>query len=445
MNGPPNHHAQALRRWERAGLWLFLAVIVAFGGIVEMRSVFLKRRMTDVDDYFRAAWAVRTGRDMYSIADTNGWHYNYPPLFAILLVPLANPPPDADHAGYLPYAVSVAVWYAFSVACFLLAVHWLASAMEKMSPAPLARWSRKWWWLRSGTVLVCLMAVGRTLSRGQVNPLVLLCFVGMIALPLANRRFAAGLCLALPICIKLYPAFLLVVPVIRRDWRGLAGCGCGLALGLIVVPCTVLGPQGTADAYRRFNEVLIRPALGLGSDPDRDKELTGATATDSQSFSALLHNFTHPNRATRPAVFEPWVRVVHWALGALFTLATFAAGLWSRRRDAIGTVLFLGALIVVMLPVSPVCHVHYFIFAMPLVMGLLAAMWERVPFPRVAPGLMLLFGVNIVLNFVAELPGFESWKDFGVTLGATFLLWGAGIFELMRRPPSDACDQLATA
>ncbi len=445
MSGQSNHHAQTLRRWERGGLWLFLAVVLAFGGIVEMRSVFLKRRMTDADDYFRAAWAVRTGRDMYSVADTNGWHYNYPPLFAILLVPLANPPPDVDNAGYLPYPVSVAVWYAFSVACFFLAVHWLASAIEKMSPAPPARWSRKWWWLRSGTVLVCLMAVGRTLSRGQVNTLVLLCFAGMIALLLANRRLAAGLCLAVPICIKLFPAFLLIVPVLRRDWRCLMGCGYGLALGLIVVPSVVLGPQGTADAYRRFNEVLIRPALGLGSDPERDKELTGATATDSQSFSALLHNFTHPDRAARPAVFEPWVRTAHWALGALFTTVTLGAWFWSRRRDAIATVLFLGLLIVVMLPISPVCHIHYFIFAMPLVMGLLAAMWERVPFPRVAPWLVLLFGANIALNIVAALPGFESWKDFGVTLGATFLLWGAGIFELLRNAPPEASDTAATA
>ena len=242
MNGQPNHHAQTHRRWERAGLWLFLAV------------------------------------------------------------------------------------------------HWLALALEKMSPAPAAR-----------------------------------------------------LCLALPICIKLYPAFLLIIPVIRHDWRCLAGCGSGRALGLVVVPSAMLGPQGMADAYRRFNEVLIRPALGLGSDPERDAELTGATATDSQSFSALLHTITHPDRATRPAVFVPWVRKTHWALGAIFTTVT------------------------------------------------LAAMWERVPFPCVAPWLVLLFGTNIAL------PGFESWKDFGVTLGATLLLWTTGIFELLRNPPPEAGATVATA
>ena len=32
------------------------------------------------------------GVDLYHVYDDNGWHYNYPPLFAILLAPLADPP-----------------------------------------------------------------------------------------------------------------------------------------------------------------------------------------------------------------------------------------------------------------------------------------------------------------------------------------------------------------
>jgi hypothetical protein len=339
-----------------------------------------------------------------------------------------------SNTGYLPYPVSVAVWYAASVVFFCVAVHWLALAIESAARRRPPRWSREWWWLRSGTTLVCFMALGRTLSRGQVNTLVLLCLAGMIICLLKERRFAAGLFLALPVCIKLYPAFLLLVPLVRRDGRFFAGSACGLTLGLLLVPLAVFGPRGTLETYRRFNEVLIRPALGLQGDPVRDMELTGAVATDSQSFSALLHNFAYPDRVTRPAVFEPWTRRAHWGLGALFTAATLAAGWRARRRDAIGTVLFIGALIVVMLPLSPVCHIHYFLFAMPLVMGLLAAMWGRVPFPGVSTGLVLLFGINIVLNIVAALPGFEMWKDLGVPLAATLLLWAAGIVELLREP-----------
>lgn len=423
--------AEPLRRWERVGLVIFFLIVLVFGAIVEKRSVYLTRRMTDADDYFRAAWAVRTGGDMYSAVDTNGWHYNYPPLFAIALQPLANPPPGVSTKGFVPYPVSVAIWYLLNAACFLAAVHVMAGALERASPVRVMRWSRSWWWLRTGTILICLMAVGRTLSRGQVNPVVLLCLVGMIASLLANRHFFAGLCLALPICIKLYPAFLLVVPILRRDWRWLAGCASGLVAGLLIVPLVALGADGTAKAYARYNDVLIGPALGLHSNAIRDYELTGANGTDSQSFGAILNNLTNRNRV-QGAPYPRWIRPAHWAISAIFSAITLWAGLTTRRRDAVGTTLFLGALIVVMLPISPVCHIHYFIFAMPLVMALFAAMWERRPFPQVELAYAILFGANLLLNLVAALPGFESWKEFGVTLGATLLLWGAGIRELTR-------------
>lgn len=429
----PDAGRQRLLKWERIGLWLFLVGIIVFGAIVEKRSVFLTRRMTDADDYFRAAWAVRTGQDIYSSVDTNGWHYNYPPFFAIVLQPLANPPPGTTNQGYIPYPISIAVWYLIGVVFFLLAVHWLASVLERNSHLSATPGDRRWWALRMDTILICLMGLGRTLSRGQVNTIVLFCFVGMIVMLLANRRFAAGLFLSGAICIKVYPAFLLIAPVLRRDIRWLAGSACGLVLGLVLIPLLALGPRGTVEAYRRYNEVLIGPALGLHSDSVRDYELTGATGTDSQSFSALLYNFTHSNGIKIATAFPPWIRAAHWIIGAVFASVTLAFGLTTRRRDAIGITLFLGALIVVMLPISPVCHIHYFIFAMPLVMGLLAAMWERTPFPSFEPAYALLFGLNVLLNILSALPGLQSWKYYGVTLGATLLLWGAGIFELRRR------------
>jgi hypothetical protein len=265
----------------------------------------------------------------------------------------------------------------------------------------------------------------------------------MIALLLVRRSFAAGICMAISICIKVYPAFLMMIPVLRRDWRCMAGCICGLVLALFAVPLFVLGPQGTVNAYKRFNEVLIRPALGLQSDPIRDRELTETGASDSQSFSQILHNLTNPDPAKRPRRLAPWVRKAHWGLGALFTVAALFAWLRARRRDAIGTVIFLGLLIVTMLPISPVCHIHYFLFAMPLVMGLFAAMWERTPFPRVEPACMVLFSVNIALNALPSLPAFESWKEFGMPLGATLLLWGAGIRELLRERPLKNAEQQA--
>ena len=98
------------KRWERYTLLVLLLGILLFGVLVEIRSAFLTRRMGDFGCYARGAWAVRTGADLYDVTCDNDWHYNYPPLLAILLAPLADPPRGADDAGMTPYAVSVAVW-----------------------------------------------------------------------------------------------------------------------------------------------------------------------------------------------------------------------------------------------------------------------------------------------------------------------------------------------
>ena len=52
-----------LGKIERFGLITLLIGVFAFGCVTEVRSAFLKRRMTDVDTYFRAAWAVRVHKD----------------------------------------------------------------------------------------------------------------------------------------------------------------------------------------------------------------------------------------------------------------------------------------------------------------------------------------------------------------------------------------------
>ncbi|HWB58751.1 MAG TPA: hypothetical protein VG733_04630, partial [Chthoniobacteraceae bacterium] len=79
---------------QRLLIWALIITVVIFCGVVVGRSAFLTQRRTDADDFFRAAWGIRTGRDIYELVDTQGWHYNYPPFFAIITAPFASPPPE---------------------------------------------------------------------------------------------------------------------------------------------------------------------------------------------------------------------------------------------------------------------------------------------------------------------------------------------------------------
>src|SRR5437879_4699259 len=120
-------HAEPLRWWERWSLWLWLPAIIVFGVLVEIRSAYLSRRMGDLGCFLRAAWAVRQGgQDLYNVRSDTLWSYNYPPLLAIVLVPLADAPAGQPGGGLLSYEATVAVWYAFCVLCLFWGLHSLA-------------------------------------------------------------------------------------------------------------------------------------------------------------------------------------------------------------------------------------------------------------------------------------------------------------------------------
>ena len=427
--------------WERRAWLIGFLLLLAFGGLVEVRSAFLKRPMTDLQVYLRAAWAVRSGADLYAITDDNHWHYHYPPLLAILLTPLADPPPGLPREGAVPFSVSVAIWFLFSVACLAWGVQALCRALEETSPitslgpAAFSRWHA----LRAIPILICAIPIGETLSRGQVNLILLALICGLIAAILRGRRWQAGFWLAGAICLKIIPAFLLIYPLWRRDLRCLGGCALGLAIGLGVVPGVVLGPERTLGYFQEWTNALLRPALGRGEDQSRAKELIDVTGTDSQAPLALLHNGLHADRATRPKEATDAVRMGHGLIIGVLTLLTLAAAGWRTKRDPSREVLFLGALTLVMILASPVCHLHYFCLSLPLVAGLLTVVLERTDNVRIRTGFVVLAAAFFVCSLLPVIPRLEFLRDHGLATYGNLLMLSAALVRLrFGRPVANA-------
>jgi alpha-1,2-mannosyltransferase len=416
-------------------LLLGLAVLVGFSGVVELRSAFLKRPMTDLQVYLRTAWAVRSGADLYQVTDDNGWHYNYPPLLAILLTPLADPPPYVARDGIPPFGVSVAIWYWLSVGCLVWGVHTLCRALEQTASDDSIRSQPpgcgRWRLLRFLPVLACLPAIGQTLVRGQVNLLVFASLCGFIAAIVRGRRVHAGIWLAGAICLKVIPALLLIYPLWKRDFRCLAGCALGLVIGLGAIPAAVLGPQCTLSYFEEWTEVMLRPALGQGEDQSRVKELINVRATDSQSPLVLLHNAIYPDRETRPFEASTGVRWGHRLIAASMTLMTLLAAGWSRKSNPQREALTLGALIIVMVLASPVCHLHYFCLTLPLIIGMLAVAMTRQDSARRLYSILGLLAVNILCTTLPIFPGMDLLRDHGLATVGTLLLWATGLGMLV--------------
>jgi hypothetical protein len=443
----PTHpgEAERLGRWERAGLVAFFVTTVVFGGLVEMRSALQARRKGDLNVFLRAAWAVRSGADLYAVTDDNGFHYHYPPLFAILLAPLADPPAGADHSGMVPYPVSVGICYVLNLLFLALAVHALARALEESGAVPRpVRGGRRWWALRVWPIWACVVPVGHTLMRGQVNMLLLALLCGAVAAVIRGRAFRGGLYLAGAIAIKIVPAFLVLFPLWRRDGRFLAGCAAGLVVTLVAVPVAALGPARTWDCYERVWGAVLMPGLGSGSDQSRAEELTNVTGTDSQSILAVIHNTQYPQFTSRPTKVASAVRLTSYAIGGLLTLATLAVGR-RRTRDPVALILLWGCLTLDMLLLSPVCHLHYFALALPLAAALIAARWQRQESLSPGAGLVALFVLGGVANLLPHLPALVRLRDGGLAMYGTLALWLASVVTLWWRTHRVPADVLLAA
>ena len=431
---------EPLTRLDRLALAALAIAFLIFGGLVQIRSSLLPRHCGDLKVFSRAAWAVRTGHDLYDISDDNGFHYLYPPTFAVLLAPLADAPAGESREGLLPYPSTVLYWYFFNVVCLLLSAHWLASALEESSPATQTCQSspadRRWWGLRLWPVLACLPPIGHTLSRGQVGVFLLLLLSGMIVSVVRGKSGRAGLWLAAAISIKVIPALLLVYPLFRRDYRFLGACLAGLLVGLVGIPVAARGARQTLEDYRRWNEVMLAPSLARGTDTSRADEVLNVTATDSQSFLAMIHNTWYLNRETRPKQASAITRWSSRAAAGALLAAWLLLLRRQKRRDAAATVLLLGALIEVMLLASPVCHLHYFCLSVPLIAGLFAIAWEHSAAPRLGMRLGALVFLNIFANVVPEVPGMEVWRDIGLAGYAAIFLFVAAAVVLWRRTGS---------
>jgi hypothetical protein len=331
---------QPLALWQKMGLMALAVLMLGFGGLVVYRTAYARTRINDVQVFFRAAWAVRTGHDPYTTPDDHGWHYLYPPLLAIVLEPLADAPPGHSRQGLLPFGVSVGIWYGLALGMTFLAAHVLADAVERTSSDPAwrgqPRFCRRWWALRLVAVLACLPALGRSLMRGQVGALILLLLCLMGAELLRGRRFRAGLWLAGAICIKVIPGLLLLAPLWRRDFKMLSGAGAGLLLGLVLVPVLTLGPARSWDCYRSLERQVIAPGLAGDTGGTTGQELTGVTSTDTNSPMAVIHAWLHPvRRGERPKQAAPAVRAIHWVLAAILIAVTLAAipHRWRARQQ----------------------------------------------------------------------------------------------------------------
>jgi alpha-1,2-mannosyltransferase len=255
------------RRTRRLVFGVLLAVLAVFGAL-DVRARLGTgpgvRHMSDFSCYVAAADALADGADPYSVTNPRGWHYLYPPLLAVLLLPVRT----------VPLQVLGMFWFALNVAA-AAGTYFLSLRISGAAGRTLPRW------LGVLPLLAVLPPAISSLQRGQIS-LVLL-FLEMLGLQLlltgrpVRGALAGGGALAAATAVKivpLLPAGILVAGLfaaaaarsrpdaVRRGASAAAGLLLGLALLVWVLPAAVLGAGRTAALLSTFvHRVARNPRL----------------------------------------------------------------------------------------------------------------------------------------------------------------------------------------
>lgn len=390
-NAPSAAADPLLRAMLRTMLLLLMVASVVYWLICAFGAITAHDLGNDFLVYFSAALALRDNPradifDLHTLQAVAAAHaipiptllYLYPPLLAILLIPLT----------LLPYRVALLAWTLLNLALWAygtaMLVQWAwrilgvapesargaeGNASDASATEPGARRARNDLALFACAVTVLLSAAFFPLLYGVINGQVtsLIFILSLIALGLLRRHpQLAGAALALATWIKLFPVILAGYFLLRRRWRVVEGAA--LAAGLLAVMCglvvgwpgllasTSIIANGSVMAYAPHASwnlsLTLAPlwiALTWGGEPSRALTLLG-TAISLGVGVAFAVGVVVSQR--KPTVKKPIVGVEHPAdLGLRYT----------QLSDVLG---FCWGLCTMVL-LSPVAWMHTYAWLLP--------------------------------------------------------------------------------
>ena len=251
---------------------------------------------TDFTAYTEASSAFFDGRDPYEVTNTRGWGYCYPPLFALLVSPLA--PLDPRWQVSIWFFISVAVAWGIYRESARIFKHFAAMAGYAPAAADFPRW------IGWAALATALLPVLNCLQRGQVDVLKLYLVVLGFRLSITGTAwrawFCGGFAMAAGIVLKVTPllpagfvlAILAARLVLRRPDDGYAAQRCATITSdwarraapsrlLLLVPGLIVGWQANLGYLERFYHDKLTKA-----NDHFDSDKTGNTRSlRNQSFS----------------------------------------------------------------------------------------------------------------------------------------------------------------
>jgi hypothetical protein len=358
-----------------ATIWGYASI--APNGRIEAGRV--ETHKTDFTVFTEAGSAFFDGRDPYRVSNPRGWHYLYPPLFALIVAPLS----------VLDTPSQVVVWYimnlVLTLGCIVEARRlWVLSSAARVSPLG--------GWLGLCGGLAVFLPFLDCMQAGQLGIGILyLLLVGfrLVILGRSGRSwFLGGVVLALPAAIKLVPALPVLLLVLQR-WSAAisarlggrpvrqastmtAGIVAGAFLFLLAMPASLVGWSKNLHYLNVwYNRIVVNERVGPNANFNihsfRNQSLANAWYLWNRTEVAPT---TPGPRAAIPR--DRGERVVHQSvrvvIGASLALLAVVSLLLGSRDDPLDRAAAYGLACGMTLLVSPLSWGHYFMIQLPAVL-----------------------------------------------------------------------------
>lgn len=401
-------------RWIKWGLLGLLVVLVAGMGVSVVyrsgpyqfgeKSWGSQAHRCDLTVFLAGGRAVVEGTDIYEAHNVRGWYYLQPPLFAIMMVPLAM----------VPQIAAVVIWYALNVLMILASVRMCERMISRRLPS-----GGNPWVLHVVPALLVAWLLLSTLAHGQSSVLMMWLVIAALYGSEEGHEIAGGMSLAGAALVKVFPIFLLGYFLWRKKWRLVAGSLLGLALGLLVLPSLVYGWQGNRVLLEKWVARVVTPSLQSDSEqastPLYDT-LLNADMVNNQSLPAVLWRWTEHSSAR-------WI--------ARFVLAAMVLTivLVGRKSTPGNEPLIVGAMLICAVLAPPVSWAHYFLVLLyPLTV--LVALSQQTTDPVVKKFVYASLGLYAALCFVGAA---RPVRGIGTLCVGAVVLWLALIISAARR------------
>ena len=389
-----------------AALTILWYVDVQYRGRVVAGQVEAHR--TDFTVFTEAGAALFDGRDPYRVTNPRGWFYLYPPLFALLVSPLAFL--DSQSQVFVWYLVSIALGFGcYHEACRIW--HAVAGPRATTGTRRLAESN-----FAIGVGVCAALAVAcpalDCLQRGQLG--IVLVYSLLLGFRLTtspgsgSRAWLGGLVLAWPVVVKLIPALPVSCMLLQR-WAVAFGRGStrqevtraasftsGLALGgflfVLAIPGAAIGWSRNLDYLHEWaRKVATNENLGQDAkfsiDSVNNQSLRNAAHLFSDTWAGVgrdattdLHRLAIDASIARRHLADRFTRLMSDIARVIVLVLLAAVTLkLGRERERLTEAVTFGLASLAVLLVSPLAWGHYFVFALPA--ALFVPLWLRTPGP----------------------------------------------------------------